>query len=265
MYKIVFSDIDGTLLNSGHRVSPATRESVLKLRERGVNFVPVSARGPAGIYPILKKNNFVCPLIAYSGALILDEKGEVLFESAMDAESAGEIIDFIEAEKFPLAWGAYSLDDWIVRNRADPRIRLEESIVETLSREGDPRAVAGGKIHKILCICDQGKAGEIERGLRAKFPGINAVRSSDAMLEIMNPGVNKAKAAKILCDRLGVDPADAIAFGDNYNDLEMLGAVGLGVVMGNAPEAIKRRFSFVTAGNDGDGVALALAKIFPGE
>ena len=74
--RAVFSDVDGTLLNSGHRVTPRTAEWIRKLGERDIPFVIVSARSPSGIYPIQRKNGICCPIIAYSGALIQDEKGQ---------------------------------------------------------------------------------------------------------------------------------------------------------------------------------------------
>ena len=64
MYRIVFSDIDGTLLNSEHVVTPATRDAILALRERDIPFVIVSARSPSGIYPIVRANSLQCAIVS---------------------------------------------------------------------------------------------------------------------------------------------------------------------------------------------------------
>ena len=64
-----------------------------------------------------------------------------------------------------------------------------------------------------------------------------------------------------LCDLWGVDPADAIAFGDNYNDVPMLEAVGQGYLMANAPAELLDRLPLHTASNDEDGIAAALEKL----
>ena len=69
----VFSDIDGTLLTSEHVVSPLTSSAIHTLTDQGVLFTISSARSPSGIRPIIKKNDFHCCTIAFSGALILDE------------------------------------------------------------------------------------------------------------------------------------------------------------------------------------------------
>ena len=77
--KTVFSDIDGTLLNSTHQITPLTQQAIRALEHAQIPFVIVSARGPSGITPIMREYGFQCPMICYSGALILSENGQVLF------------------------------------------------------------------------------------------------------------------------------------------------------------------------------------------
>ena len=88
------------------------------------------------------------------------------------------------------------------------------------------------------------------------------VKSSDILLEIMAKGISKAEAVKRFCAHLGISPDETIAFGDNFNDVEMLEAVGRSYVMGNAPEEILDRFPYHTADNDHDGIADVLEQIF---
>lgn len=59
-----------------------------------------------------------------------------------------------------------------------------------------------------------------------------------------------------------MDPSEAVAFGDNYNDVDMLEAVGLGVAVANAPDEVRRRAGRVAPDNDHDGVARVLAELF---
>lgn len=58
MNKIIFSDIDGTLLNSEHKITPLTQSAIQKLKEKNLPFVIISARSPSGIYPILQEYDF---------------------------------------------------------------------------------------------------------------------------------------------------------------------------------------------------------------
>ena len=261
--RAVFSDVDGTLLNSGHRVTPRTAEWIRKLGEMDIPFVIVSARSPSGIYPIMKRNGFRSALIAYSGALIMDEDRNVLYNRQIPRELAAQIESFFISRKYDMSWCIYSVDDWISPDRRDPRIAREERIVEAQSREGTVEDLApGAGVNKFLCICAPGTILEIEKEVKKNFPEVEAVKSSDILLEIMAKGISKADALERYCAHLGITPQETIAFGDNYNDVGMLEAAGISCVMGNAPEEILRRFPLHTADNDHDGIAEALEQLF---
>lgn len=86
MARIVFSDIDGTLLTDDKRVTEKTEQAVKGLVQQGIPFVLVSARMPEAIYPITEAMGVKIPLISYSGALVLTEEGETLYSLTMKAE-----------------------------------------------------------------------------------------------------------------------------------------------------------------------------------
>ena len=98
--QIVFSDVDGTLLDSRHKVLPGTVLAIHELQKNGIPFVIISARSPSGIRPILRDNGFTCPMICYSGALILDEEEKVLYSEGFSRDVAGKMIQFIEDSRF---------------------------------------------------------------------------------------------------------------------------------------------------------------------
>ncbi len=253
MYKIIFSDVDGTLLNSSHVVTPKTRETLQKL---DIPFVIVSARSPSGIYPILKDNHLTCAIIAYSGGLILDENRHVLFHQGINKNEAKEIVNFLEP--FDCSWCAYSLDEWIVKDKNDPRIINEENIVKAYATQGYIDDFKDGQVNKILCICHKSQTNIIEKKLKEKFPQYSIVKSSDILIEIMQQDINKATAIERLCHIWNIDIRDTLAFGDNYNDYEMLKTCGKGILMGNAPDDLKKEFDNITLDNDHDGIYEAL-------
>ena len=262
---IVFSDVDGTLLNSEHRISPLTRQAIGSLEDMKIPFVIISARSPSGIYPILCEHNFNCPIISYSGGLILDADKNILFNTGMTKERAESIIYFIKRSNLDLSWCVYSLDEWLVENKDDPRIIREEKIVKTQSNQGTVSALAdGAMINKILCICNPNYILDIEHKISIEFPDCSVVKSSDILLEIMEKGVTKGQAVQNLCALWEYDIVDAIAFGDNYNDVDMLEVVGHGFLMGNAPEPLKEIIGTLTLSNNHDGIyhALKNMKIF---
>ena len=240
--KIIFSDVDGTLLNSDHKVLPGTVYAIRELKKKGIPFVIISARSPSGIRPILEENNFTCPMISYSGALVLDEDENVLYSEGFSREEAARMVEFIENNQLDCTWNIYSMDTWIVKDRSDPRVRREENIVKANSIEGSASSLApSAKVGKILLMCNPDKILDIEQSMKAAFPSMSIARSSNILIEIMQGGITKRT--------------------DHYNDLEMLETVAHPFLMGNAPEELKDRFANVTASNNDEGIYKALVRL----
>ena len=255
---IVFSDVDGTLLNSEHRITPLTRRAIERVQEQGIPFVIVTARGITGTYPMLDQNDISCFVVTYSGGVILDRERRVIYHRGFSKADAQEIIGFLSFEGFDVAWNAYSFEDWVTPDRSDGRVRNEERIVMAEAREGTISSIERDEVQKLLLICDSVQTPQIEARLKARFPQHAIARSSDILIEVMPAGTSKANAVRTLCDLMGADLSSAIAFGDNYNDVPMLEAVGRGYLMGNAPAEIKERISLQTLDNDHDGIYEAL-------
>lgn len=76
--QLIFSDLDGTLINDDLKVTAATRDAIRRQIINGNIFVPASARLPKGMMTVVNQILKVCPFIAYNGALALDETGKVL-------------------------------------------------------------------------------------------------------------------------------------------------------------------------------------------
>lgn len=264
MNRIIFSDVDGTLLTSEHRISEQTREAIISLKNDGVPLVIVSARSPSGIATIVNEVGIpggFGPITAYSGGLIMADD-RVLFSRGMEKGLAGEILRVITENGFKAAWCLYSFDQWLVRDRTDPRIIREEEIVQVQAEEGTMDSVVGDVVHKIMCISsDSAETDLLESCLKERFPQCAVVKSCATQLEIMRRGVNKGLAVLELCNLLGVPVENSVAFGDNYNDVEMLEAAGRAYIMANAPEDLKKRGFSAARTNDDDGVFYALKEL----
>lgn len=91
--------------------------------------------------------------------------------------------------------------------------------------------------------------------LPEKFLGLHIVLSAPHLLEIMDKSVSKAVGIKVMLEHFGLGAEESLAFGDNYNDVEMLELCGRSVAMGNAPEAVKKLADAVTLTNEEDGLA----------
>ncbi|HAH75354.1 MAG TPA: Cof-type HAD-IIB family hydrolase, partial [Kandleria vitulina] len=100
----------------------------------------------------------------------------------------------------------------------------------------------------------------IQKLLIDAFPNLNITRSSSILIEINANGISKAKAVELLCKKHHINIKDAFAFGDNFNDLDMLKCVGHPYLMENAPSSLKEMISEHTLSNNDDGIYVALKK-----
>ena len=247
-YKAVFSDIDGTLVDAEHHAMPASAGPIVRLVAAGVPFVLISSRGPGGIAPVQRELGFQGPYVAYGGALVRDACGRELFSKTIGIDAACEIKDFLTTELPQVFCCTYGFDTWVVDDDSDPRVREEEYFVRDKSVvDPDLRGRFGERgVHKFMLMGEPGAILAAEREVARRFPELAVVRSRAELCEIGAGGVSKGAGVRLVCEHLGVDPADCAGFGDGLNDLDLMAAVGTSVAMANAEEAVKARATHVT-------------------
>lgn len=116
------------------------------------------------------------------------------------------------------------------------------------------------EVHKLLLMGEPEKMVTLEEKLKELYPGLSIARSLPYYIEVMANGIQKGRAVSLLADHYGVDTSETLAFGDNFNDLDMLEVAGEAYVMANAPQEVKERVGHVTASHNHDGIALVLEK-----
>lgn len=272
-FRIVFSDIDGTLLNKNRELSSATIFQIRKLTQLNIPFVMVSARMPASMIHLYREVPINNPAICYNGALILKSIEEEinsnnkLFSTTIGYSIAKSV--FSICHKFDLHFSLYSNNQWFASKNDEWRLReenntkvkatffsnMEDKISELENEEQH--------IHKLMVMGESMLIDALHNHLLSQFAGkINIYRSKDTYIEITPANINKATGCLILLNHLGLKPEQAIAFGDNFNDTEMLQAVSLGVAVENAPAEVKEKAKMVAPANTDDGVAKTLETIF---
>ena len=262
-YSIVFSDVDGTLLDSDLRVSSGARQKIRELSDMGIPFVLASARKPQGIRILHEELGFRAPSICYGGALLLGSSYQPIYSRGLEQKEALRVRQAIRESGCGVCASVYHYDLWIVDDKDDPWVAHERSGIEQAPIEGDPARILekGDKIHKVSCLGRPAEIGRLHLSLKRAFPGLSVIKSADNCLEIMHPLAGKARAALYLCKHLGIPVQRAVAFGDHENDLDLLLQAGLGVAMGNAPREIREAVRHVTADNDHAGVLHGLEKL----
>ena len=236
MKKILFSDIDGTLLNSKHQISEKTKKKVQQLAIQNIPFVLVSARMPKGMH------------------YFLDENQKVIYSKGFSVEMAKRLYEYIKYY-YQIPVNFYVENHWMV-DEIDEGIE-EESIITGLKPEKlDLNGIK--KVHKLLVIAESGIVDRLEMSLKEKFSGLKIYKSKDTYLEIMDESVSKSSAIQFLCDKMKIGLHQTVSFGDNYNDLDMLLLTGKGFAMANGAQGVLESIPTHTLSNDEDGIVYAL-------
>lgn len=259
--RLIFSDIDGTLINSDFLVTPRTKEAIRRVVDQGNCFIPISARMPEAIKPIIDSIGITSPIISYNGALLQDENDETIASSPMTTAQALELCQLIENEAPEIVWNIYSYHDWYAKDRSDYWIKREENIVGVVAKEAALSSLTGlGAVHKVLLMGDPEKIGPLEVDLKKRYPDLSIAKSAPYFIEIMARGIRKGHAVEVFTAYMGLSLADTMAFGDNFNDLDMLQTVGKAYVMSNGPKEVQEAIGHVTADHDHDGIAQILER-----
>ena len=263
--KIVFTDVDGTLLDAEHRVIPEACASVQKLAQLGIPLVLVSARMPEGLTVIQREMGFTGPLVCYSGAYVLDEQGTELLSHPIDIDTACEIKQFLDCELPGLTCSEYGYHTWICDDDQDPRIQNEERITTLKAQNARLRDVFGRTgIHKFLLMGEPDEIEAAEKRIAAAYPQLAVARSSAILCEVMSGKASKAEGVQVVCRHFGMDPSEAVAFGDGRNDIDMLAAVPESYAMANAPDEVKQVAAHVTRfSNAENGLVHTLEELLP--
>ncbi len=271
-YKVICTDIDGTLLNKERELSEATIREVNRIRDR-VPFILVSSRMPKAMRHLQETLGIQNqPLIAYNGGLVLvynenREEPTVFLSVPISYDVTRIIYNKVKNTDVHVSlyindhWYVEQLDAWAAREinntKVYPTIAGFDSLLDLweTNKEGP---------HKIMCMGPEDEIHALELFLKETCSDkLNIYRSKSTYLELASKQVSKAVAIKkLLHEHMGFQLEDIVAFGDNYNDIEMLEMVGLGIAVANANDALKKVADEVTLSNLEDGVAVSMQKHF---
>lgn len=266
MYKLIACDMDETLLDDNHLISKKNIEAIKKAKAAGVKFVPATGRGFHTIVGTLKelglfdeKNEYV---ISFNGSAITENKGERLLYF--------EEIPFEEAQKiyhrglyYDVCIHIYTIDTVYVYNYVPEEkeyVGDRMPMVEILDQNLD--FLKGQPIVKMLYMnLNIPYLRQIEREVSDITGSMDVSYSSNRYLEFNKKGISKGAALISLTKLLGVKPEETIAIGDNFNDLSMIQAAGLGVGVRNIAKGMEKECGYITkASNNESAVAEVIEK-----
>ena len=263
-YRLIAMDLDGTLNNDRKAIDPPTRQALLNVQDKGVRLALASARPLPGLYKerdILNLTDHHGILIACNGGAIVDATdGAVLSSDTMDMEAARRVLRSLE--RLPVTPIIDDGQRFYVTDRDGYKVQFEcmnnrMTCVE-LPNLADRLTWAPCKI---LMSMEPARLRDLQQQIAAFLDDdLTVVQTAPFYLEVLPRRINKGDALRAACRAVGIDPAEAMAFGDSENDIPMLQAAGLGVAMANANDDVKAAADVVTLSNNDNGIAAALEK-----
>lgn len=266
--KIIFLDLDGTLLNSQKKVSVRDQEAVEKAVAMGHKVVIATGRTLVSSLETVDALGFKksgCYLIACNGAVLYDlSDDQVMQESPISHELVCKVFD--EANRRGLHVQTYSPTHVLVEKCND-----DEGVRKYQQLSGMPYKVLNSirdypePVQKILLLDyhDNREISKFRDHIKETFKGeLDSFFSAKPYIEIVRCGVSKAAAVKHLCALLEIPLKNSYAAGDAANDLGMIQAAGTGIAMQNATDEVKKVADYVTENdNDHGGVAEFIEKL----
>ncbi|GIJ95452.1 hypothetical protein CAPN001_00210 [Capnocytophaga stomatis] len=269
--KIIFSDVDGTLLNGERTLSEMTISEVKRVKDK-IPFVLVSSRMPKQMSYLQKMlDTLDLPVIAYNGALVLDE-GNVLHSTEINLELIEKIVSYNEQKfnnKIHISlyhndlWYAPEYDFWAMREENNTKAKPEILSNREVLAEWKKQNIGA---HKLMLMGDQVLIEQMFSHLNENFSEkLHIYRAKDTYIEVADVKVSKLTGINVLLNqKYAYDLKEVMAFGDNYNDMEMLQGVGYGIAVANAREEVKKIAYGLTFHHKEDGVAKYLFSFFKG-
>lgn len=259
-YRLIAIDLDDTFLNADSAISSRNKQAVREAVKRGVMVTVATGRMYRTSIPYVRELelNMDWPMINYHGALIkTTESKEILYHQPIDNGLAATIAEDAEAKGYHV--NAF-IEDRLYIEEENEFSRYYQSIadvdLEAVGKLAPFLKKRGENPFKLTIINWDGRIKKIEQSILAEYgEKIVALQSLPYFLEITDKQATKGQALHWLAQHLGIAREEIIAFGDSYNDLDMIEYAGLGVAVANARPEVLRAADLVTASNTEDGVA----------
>lgn len=256
MIDTIVSDVDGTLLNSQHQITPRTSSALKRALDSGVSLILATGKTFASTSLIREHLKLNTPGVYVQGLVICDGNG-VVQEQTLLHTAAIEQVEQI-ARQHDLAVIAYGGTDLYISTSG------RKSNILRAYHEPDPIQVdrlTDHPINKLLLVGEQTMLDRVrEEQAAALMPDALFVQAVPQALEVIPPNHSKGTAVAKLFTQLGLSRERMLAIGDGENDIGLLQLAKIGVAMGNASDHVKAHADSVTGDNNHDGVADALEK-----
>lgn len=257
MFKLIALDVDGTLLNSHHALTPAVAKAVKAAQAQGVHIVLATGKQYSAIVPLIEQLELTAPQVTSHGALVTDPTANIILHQQSIP---------LEPGRRAIAIGAELGVTMVVAGHGKTFAAAHNADIDYMLTYGDPvpqilddltQALDPAPTH-LMALAYQRDAlyAEAYRRFKAELGDVlNVSLSSPYYVEFLHPQASKGQALAAVCAQLGIDREQVLAAGDSFNDLSMFEFAGLAVAMDNAHRDVKKQANLVAPSNNDDGVA----------
>jgi Cof subfamily protein (haloacid dehalogenase superfamily) len=271
IFRLLALNIDGTLLQSNGRLHRSTKEAIHYVQQKGVDVTLVTSRSYPSANKLAKALKINIPIVTNRGAFIANTLEEPIFEKKIDADVAFEIVRFLEGFQcqFRLNNEEYSIGNRskltnnlmtkTIFSSADPAF-YSHQFVDIVSEALTDTPMNPSKIE--VYFEDAEDLDDAFKALNGMFSEINLVKVNKLKLEIVPEGVSKLNGLLRVGEQLGITSKEIVYIGDDFDDIPLIDAVGLGVAMGNSSFEVKKAADWVTRSNNQHGVTYMVKEHF---
>jgi Cof subfamily protein (haloacid dehalogenase superfamily) len=237
--KIVFFDIDGTLLDHDKNLPDSTREAVKTLQQNGVFVAIATGRAPF-MFEYLRKELDIDSYVSFNGQYVVFEN-KVIYQNPMHTERLHDLMEMATKDRHPLVY----LNEETMKANVEHHPFIEDSMASLKFTHPafDADFYRQKDIFQSLLFCEDKDEFKYIKEFNNDF---HFIRWHQYSTDIIPKGGSKAEGIKQMISKLGFKLEDVYAFGDGLNDIEMLNAVGTGVAMGNAADIVKQSADVIT-------------------
>lgn len=260
-FRVVATDLDGTLLRGDLTVSARTRRALERVAASGAHHLVVTGRPAVACKHLLDALGYRGLAVCGQGAQLYDAGADRLLSSlALDRDLARSVVERVEAELGRVELG-------IVTSPPESRFKVTPGFGERV-RHGwdvttDRDLLWTSPIDKLILHhpeVDEDRLAAVTRRLTGSQ--VSVVHSVKGMVEVLPAGTDKGTGVARAAELLGFTGADTVAFGDMPNDVPLLAFAAHGVAVANAHPELRAMADEVAPGNDEDGVAVVLERLF---
>jgi hypothetical protein len=257
-FDLIAIDVDGTLLNDRHQLTPTVIEAVREAAESGAEIVLATGRGPINSIPLLEEIGLAGTLITHNGAATVESEGRrVLHSFSIPHEAMVPYMEYCRENGVHFDINtAFDMYNESSTPEADA-MYVHYRVVPIRRRPDDPLPP---DLVKFTAFGSKEQMNRVQREWEAWDSPLRRIRSGDWFIDVQHADVSKGKALERLASLRGIDRSRIMAIGNYYNDIDMLRFAGLGIAMGNSPDEVKRAADAVTLSNEEDGVAHAIRR-----